>query len=82
MCILHSLRIAACLLVQAGLERRDAEIQRLGVQLEGIDRSDQALMLQRAETHENIILQLHQQVHHRSALSQVARLEWRLCSSS
>ncbi|KAK9807113.1 hypothetical protein WJX73_006595 [Symbiochloris irregularis] len=47
---------------QAGLERRDGEIQRLAGLLERCDASDALALKHRAETHENIILQLHAQV--------------------
>ena len=49
-------------MVQAGIERRDGEIRRLAQQVEGCDHGSHVTLLQRAETHENIILQLHQQV--------------------
>lgn len=49
-------------LLQAGLKRRDAEIQRLASLLESCDTSNNAALKHRAETHENIILQLHAQV--------------------
>lgn len=51
-------------MIQAGLERRDAEIRRLAALLESCDSSQNIALKHRAETHENIILQLHGQVAH------------------
>ena len=60
MCISKVLRFGHW--VQACTERRDVEIKRMAAELETCDHSEQATLQHRAETHENIILQLHEQV--------------------